>query len=517
VVLYYKRSDIVLASVFCAVLEGVKGNIVKVEVDISKGMPSFNMVGLPDVMIKESKDRIRAAVINAGKEFNYRKIVINLSPASTRKAGTHLDLSIAVAYLCASKQVNPTIVEKYGYIGELSLSGELVRINGIMPLVKAFRESGIEKIILPKKNECEARVFEDVEIYAFDHLEEIIAFLIEETDVNKFCVTKEVKREAYTFDMSDVVGQDYAKRALEIAVAGFHNVVLIGSPGCGKTMLAKRMVTIMPNMSWEEAVETTSIHSVAGILPEDIPFIIERPFREPHHSTSKTALIGGGRYPMPGEISLGNNGVLFLDELPEFRREVLESLRQPMAEGKININRVCGNYEYPAKFLLVGAMNPCKCGYFGSALKECRCKDYEVRKYINKISGPFLDRLDMFIEVSHVSYSTLNSKKSGESSLRIKKRVEKCQEIQRKRYESESIEFNGQLSEGQVRKFCKLTEGAEKLLEMAFEKMKLSIRSYDRIIKLGRTIADLSESLLIEEKHLLEALQFRNVVEKYWK
>lgn len=506
-----------LANIASAILDGIKGRVINIEVDVSKGMPCFIVVGLPDMMIRESKERIKSAILNMGFEFSYRKITINLWPASTKKAGTHLDLPIAVSYLLASNQIVAKDIEDYGLLGELNLSGELVKINGVISLVESLKRSGVKHIVVPAENAIEAGLIEGVNIYGVKKLSEVVLLLESRQFFDTIPETPLSSRfQSFDVDFSDVKGQLIPKRALEIAAAGFHNLVMIGAPGCGKTMLASRLITIMPEISKEEALETTSIFSVAGELRDQEIIIDGRPFRSLTSNVTKSALLGGGRYPKPGEVSLANNGILFLDELPEFSKELLDALRVPLSNDCVHIRRNEGVYEYPTKFLLVCAMNPCKCGNFGSNHGACTCSDHDVKRYLNRLSGPFLDRLDMFVEMNVVAYDELTARDRGEMSSDIRKRVEGCKAIQTARFSEENARFNGQMNEKMVKRYCVVSAAGKKVLEQAYKNLKLTARGYSKILKVSRTIADMNNSEIIEVEHLLEALQYRNVRESYW-
>lgn len=506
-----------LANITSSILDGIKGCVINIEVDVSKGMPCFTVVGLPDMMIRESKERIKSAILNTGFEFSYRKITINLWPASTKKAGTHLDLPIAVSYLLASNQIVAKDIKAFGLIGELNLSGELVKVNGVISLVESMKRSGVDHIVVPKENAIEAGLIDGVNIYSMEKLSEVVLLLESREFFNTVPQTLLNRRfKSFDTDFSDVKGQLIPKRALEIAAAGFHNLIMIGAPGCGKTMLASRLITIMPEISKEEALETTSVFSVAGELRDKEIIIDGRPFRSLTSNVTKAALLGGGRYPKPGEVSLANNGILFLDELPEFSKELLDALRVPLSNDFVHIRRHEGIYVYPTKFLLVCAMNPCKCGNFGSNHSECICSEHDVKRYLNRLSGPFLDRLDMFVEMNVVAYDELTEIKGGEASSHIRDRVEGCKAIQSSRFRNEAVCFNGQMNEKMVKKYCVVSAAGKKVLEQAYKNLKLTARGYAKILKVSRTIADMSNSEIIEVEHLLEALQYRNVRESYW-
>lgn len=500
-------------------LNGVEGYEVSIEVDLNGGLPSYDTVGLADTAIKESKERVRSAIKNSLYQYPIRKITINLAPADTKKEGSHFDLPIAVGILVASEQIESAIYKDYIILGELSLDGSINHIKGVMPLVISAVQNGHKKFILPAKNAKEASYISGIEVYAFEKLKDVVDFLTgtsqaQPLETSEFVSIKNNNR--YNVDFSEVKGQFVAKRALEIAVAGGHNVLMIGPPGAGKTMMAKCVPTIMPDMTFEEAIEVTKIHSVAGILDSNVGIVVSRPFRTPHHTTTIPALMGGGANAKPGEISMAHNGVLFLDEMPEYQRRTLETLRQPLEDGVAVVSRSKHTLEYPARFMLVASMNPCPCGNLGSKTQECKCSPAEIHRYISKLSGPLLDRIDLQVEVDSISYEDFRSAAPNESSETIKARVENARAIQRKRYEGSVTKTNDEMSNAEVRKYCKLDSVGEALLKNAFTKLNLTARASSRVLKVSRTIADLEGSVDIGAHHVAEAIQYRSLDRKYW-
>lgn len=505
-----------LTIVHSMALNGLEGQLVRVEVDASNGLPGFDIVGLPDPAVREAKDRVRAALKNAGFDFPARRLTVNLAPADLKKEGPVYDLPISLGILSSTEQIDPLLLQGYVFLGELSLNGSIRSVNGLLPRVASMPGEGCHRVMVPAENADEAALVSNIEVYPVRDLLQLVRHLTGEATITPHVTDNEKYwvRDDSAPDMSEVRGQAAAKRGLEVAAAGGHNLIMLGAPGSGKTMLARRLPGILPDMSPEEALDVTKLYSMAGLLPSGRPLITERPFRSPHHTVSTSALVGGGRFPRPGEISLAHRGVLFLDEMAEFRRDALEALRQPLEDGTVTVSRVLSTITFPAGIMLVASMNPCPCGFLGDPERECNCTPLQVQRYMQRLSGPMLDRIDLHIDVPRLTYDELQQSAAGENSTKIRLRVQRARQIQYERFGGPFC--NAEMSPSKIKKFCPLDKETSSLLRSAFDRLQLSARAHNKIIKVARTLADLAESENIRSEHIAEAIQYRSMERKYW-